>query len=51
MIIDYFAKHTGKPTDKIASDLERDFFMSAQDAVEYGIADSILTRDKNGKTS
>jgi ATP-dependent Clp protease, protease subunit len=51
LIIEYFAKHTGKPIDKIASDLERDFFMSAQDAVEYGIADSILTREKNGKTS
>jgi ATP-dependent Clp protease protease subunit len=51
LIIDYFAKHTGKTSEQIASDLERDFFMSAQDAVEYGIADSILTREKNGKTS
>ncbi len=51
LIIEYFAKHTGKTTEQIASDLERDFFMSAQDAVEYGIADSILTREKNGKTS
>jgi len=51
LIIEYFAKHTGKSTEQIASDLERDFFMSAKDAVEYGIADSILTREKNGKTS
>jgi ATP-dependent Clp protease protease subunit len=51
LIIEYFAKHTGKTAEQIASDLERDFFMSAQDAVEYGIADSILTREKNGKTS
>jgi len=51
LLIEYFAKHTGKSTDQIASDLERDFFMSAKDAVEYGIADSILTREKNGKTS
>jgi len=51
LIIECFAKHTGKSTEQIASDLERDFFMSAQDAVEYGIADSILTREKDGKTS
>jgi ATP-dependent Clp protease protease subunit len=47
MIIDYFAKHSGKTAEQIASDMERDFYMSAQDAVEYGIVDSILTRDKN----
>jgi ATP-dependent Clp protease protease subunit len=51
MTIEYFAKHTGKTTEQIASDLERDFFMSAQDAVEYGIADSILTRKTNGASS
>lgn len=47
----YFAAHTGKTTEQIASDMERDFYMSAEDAVAYGIADSILTREKNGKTS
>ncbi|MCL2380977.1 MAG: ATP-dependent Clp endopeptidase proteolytic subunit ClpP [Treponema sp.] len=47
----YFAKHTGKPVEQIAADMERDFFMSAEDAVAYGVADSILTREKHGKTS
>ena len=51
LTIDYFAKHTGKTAEQIASDLERDFYMSAEDAVAYGAADAILTRDKNGKTS
>ena len=51
LIIEYFAKHTGKSIDQISSDMERDFFMSAQDAVEYGIADSILTRKTNGASS
>jgi ATP-dependent Clp protease protease subunit len=51
MTINYFAKHTGKSTEQIAADMERDLYMSAQDAVEYGIADSILTREKNGATS
>jgi ATP-dependent Clp protease protease subunit len=48
MTIDYFAKHTGKDTDKIAADMERDFYMSADDAVAYGVADRILTRETNG---
>ena len=51
MTINYFAQHTGKTIEQIASDMERDFYMSAEDAVAYGIADSILTREKNGKTS
>ena len=51
MTIDYFAKHTGKSIEQIASDMERDLYMSAEDAVEYGIADSILERGKNGAAS
>jgi len=48
MTIDYFAYHTGKAPEKIAADMERDFYMSAQDAVAYGVADRILTREYNG---
>lgn len=48
MTIDYFARHTGKDAALIAADMERDFYMSAEDAVAYGVADRILTRDKNG---
>ena len=51
LTISYFAKHTGKSFDQVAEDMERDFYMSAEDAVAYGVADSILTRDRNGKTS
>ena len=51
MTINYFAEHTGKTTEQIAADMERDFFMSAEDAVTYGIADSVLRRGKNGETS
>jgi len=51
LTINYFAKHTGKTVEQIAADMERDFFMSAEDAVAYGAVDSILTREKNGKTS
>lgn len=38
------AKHTGQPVEKIARDTDRDFFLSAEQAVEYGIVDEILTR-------
>jgi len=51
MTIQYFALHTGKTPEQVASDMERDLYMSAQDAVDYGVADSVLTREKNGKTS
>ena len=51
MTIDYFAMHTGKDPQVIAADMERDFYMSAQDAVAYGVADRILMRDKSGENS
>jgi len=37
------AKHTGKDAKTIEADLERDNFMSAEAAVEYGIIDTVLT--------
>jgi ATP-dependent Clp protease protease subunit len=36
------AKHTGQPLEKIQVDTERDFFMSGQEAKEYGIVDSVI---------
>jgi ATP-dependent Clp protease protease subunit len=47
LTIDYFALHTGKSAEQVARDLERDFFMSAEEAVSYGLADKILKREKN----
>jgi ATP-dependent Clp protease protease subunit len=44
--IDIFARHTGKPAEQVAADMERDFFMSAEEAVAYGVADKILQREK-----
>lgn len=40
------ATHTGQPMDKIVHDTDRDFFLSAEQAVEYGLVDEVLT----GKT-
>lgn len=38
------ARHTGQPLEKIKNDTERDFFMSSQDALEYGIIDKVITK-------
>ena len=35
--------HTGQPFDKVAEDTERDFYMSAQEACEYGLIDKVIT--------
>jgi ATP-dependent Clp protease protease subunit len=45
IIIDYFAKHTKKDVDTIARDLERDYYMSAQEACDYGIIDKVFVRE------
>ena len=37
------AENTGKPYDVIAADTERDNYMSAQEAAEYGLIDSVIT--------
>lgn len=38
------ATHTGQPIERILKDTERDFFMSAEEAKEYGLIDRIITR-------
>ncbi|MFI5359636.1 MAG: ATP-dependent Clp endopeptidase proteolytic subunit ClpP [Halanaerobiales bacterium] len=41
------SKHTGKDIEQIRRDVEQDYFMSAQEAVEYGIIDEVITRKKD----
>ena len=38
------ADRTGQPVEKIAKDSDRDFYMSAEEALEYGIIDKIITK-------
>ena len=38
------ASQTGQPIEKLQADTERDFFMSAEEAMEYGLIDKVLTR-------
>jgi ATP-dependent Clp protease protease subunit len=40
------SRHTGQPIEKIQKDTERDFFMSAQQAKEYGIVDEVISSIK-----
>ena len=41
-----WAKHTGQPLDVIKKDTERDNFMTAENALKYGLIDKILTRNE-----
>jgi len=37
------AQHSGQPPEKVSKDMERDYFMTAEEAVLYGIIDGVLT--------
>jgi ATP-dependent Clp protease, protease subunit len=48
MLNEAMAKHTGQPLEKIKEDTERDFFMSPQESVEYGLVDQVIDRHAVG---
>jgi ATP-dependent Clp protease, protease subunit len=43
-LVNIYSKHTGKTTDEINKDLDRDYFMSGEEAVAYGLIDKVLDR-------
>ena len=45
-LIDIMAKHTGQKAEKIRADMERNFYLSAAQAKDYGIIDSVLEHRK-----
>ena len=45
-LIDIMAKHTGKKADQVRADMERNFYLSAAQAKEYGIIDAVLEHRK-----
>ena len=45
------AKHTGQKLDKIEHDTDRDFWMTAEEAKDYGLIDEIIKRKTNGKAN
>lgn len=40
----YLAEFTGKSMEQMTMDTDRDFFMGAQEAVEYGIIDAVISK-------
>jgi ATP-dependent Clp protease protease subunit len=45
-LAEILAKHTGQPMDKILKDTDRNFFMSATEAKEYGLIDEVIEKRK-----
>lgn len=43
-------KHSGQPIERIENDTDRDYYMSADEAVEYGLIDHVMTRASDLKT-
>jgi ATP-dependent Clp protease protease subunit len=46
MINEILAKHTGQPIEKIAAETERDRYMTAEEALRYGLIDDVLHEEK-----
>ena len=43
-LVSIISSHTGAPNDKVLSDIDRDYWMSAEEAKEYGIVDKVLSK-------
>lgn len=50
MLNELLAQHTGQKVERIKKDTERDNFMTAQEALEYGLIDRIITKDEAENT-
>ncbi len=48
LVANILARHTGQPLDKIRQDTDRDIYFNAEQAVEYGLIDGILTAGNKG---
>ena len=45
-----YSLHTGKPVEDVSRDMERDFFLSPDEAKEYGIIDSVIAHREVGRS-
>ena len=43
VLTNIYVEHTGKSYEELQADMERDFFMTAEEAVKYGLVDKVLT--------
>ena len=46
LLEELIAEHTGQPLDKVAKDTDRDYILTAEEAVEYGVIDEVITSRK-----
>ena len=44
LLIDIYAKHCNKPREEVAAGMERDNFMTSQQAIEWGLIDTIIEK-------
>jgi ATP-dependent Clp protease protease subunit len=49
MINKLLAEHSGQPIEKITAETERDRYMTAEEAKQYGLIDEVLEFDESGK--
>jgi ATP-dependent Clp protease protease subunit len=49
IIKDIIVRHTGQPMDKVTHDTDRDFYLSASEAVEYNLIDEVLNKPSSEK--
>jgi ATP-dependent Clp protease protease subunit len=41
---DILSRHTGQPVEKVAHDTDRDYILQAQEAVDYGLVDQVISK-------
>jgi ATP-dependent Clp protease protease subunit len=46
LLEELIAEHTGQPLEKVAKDTDRDYILTAEEAVEYGVVDEVITSRK-----
>jgi ATP-dependent Clp protease protease subunit len=46
LLEELIAEHTGQPLEKVAKDTDRDYILTADEAVEYGVVDEVITSRK-----
>ena len=51
LLNELIAKHTGQPLEKVTKDTDRDFILTAEQAVEYGAVDEVITSRKSCRSS
>jgi ATP-dependent Clp protease protease subunit len=51
LLTEILVRHTGQSPERIKKDTDRDFFMSANAAKEYGIIDEVITRHDEAESS